>query len=76
MAATQKIGVGRYARVTTAARTDVIGKVIDANDFGAWVEIPNWHADGFPAKWYVLWHEVERSSRDACRAAAEKRYRD
>ena len=73
------IAVGRYARVTTAARTDVIGKVVE-HRVGPYsekfivVRVPNWQADGYDKDWVVRVDEVERSTAAACKAAANKRW--
>jgi hypothetical protein len=70
---TRRIAVGRYARVTTAARVDAIGQVARHTAVGCVVRVPNWQADGWPMEWHVRWDEVERSTATACRAAAKER---
>lgn len=67
---TKKIAVGRYARITNFARTNVIGRVVAHTDKGAVVRVPNFHADGMERDCFAEWSNIERSTAAACKAAA------
>lgn len=70
------IAVGRYARVTNAARVDVIGRVVRHTSVGVVVRVPYWTADGMDHDWYAADANVERSTARASREAARNRGAD
>jgi hypothetical protein len=42
------IRVGSTVRITSMARTDVVGRVIEIQGDRYHVKVPNFHADGWP----------------------------
>lgn len=55
----RKITVGMSVLVTTMARTDAVGKVMQVTGGGYTVRLPNWQADGVHLDVYARTDEVE-----------------
>jgi hypothetical protein len=69
----RRIAVGRYARVTNAARIDVVGRVVRHTDVGIVVLVPYWMADGQDHEWYAADGNYERSTKADSDTWAKKR---
>lgn len=55
--------VGRIVRVTTAARTDMVGRIVEVPRPGSVrVRVPGWQADGYHMDTVVSVHDVEAAT--------------
>jgi hypothetical protein len=67
------IRVGSTVRITSMARTDVVGRVIEIQGDRYHVKVPNFHADGWPKVLVVYRDELEKAPRTDRRGTYEVR---
>lgn len=59
----KRFSVGRLVRVTDAARTDMVGRIVEAPRPGSVrVRVPGWQADGYHMDTVVSVHDVESAT--------------
>lgn len=68
-------GIGRYVRVASSARIDVIGRVVGYSENRRFVavRVENWTADGLADTWSARPEELTRSTAAEARKAARLR---
>lgn len=70
----RRFSLGRIVRVTSAARTDVIGRITEVPRTGTvCVRVPGWMADGYPQDFYASVHDVEPATIMDLKTAVRKR---